>query len=201
MAKLYFKYGVMSSAKSAELLLKAYQLRERNLKVLLLKSNIDTRDGANIIKSRAGLSDTCYSINEDTNIIDSYFNDKGHLLFKDIKLDFILVDEAQFLTEKQVEQLSYIVDNFNINVICYGLRTDFMTKLFPGSRRLFELADSIEEMKSVCSCGRKAIINARIDKDANIITQGNQVEIGSEDKYITLCRKCYFDKIDEKKRN
>ena len=104
---------------------------------------------------------------------------------------WMLVDEAQFLTPEQVDQLAKVVDDFGCNVMCFGLRTDFRTSLFPGSRRLFEIADSIEEVKSTCSCGRKTIVNARIDKDGNIITEGEQVEIGGNDRYMSLCRKCW----------
>ena len=108
--------------------------------------------------------------------------------------DWILVDEAQFLLEEQVDQLARVVDDYGCNIICYGLRTDFKTRLFEGSRRLFEIADSIEEVKSTCSCGRKTIVNARIDGNGEIITEGEQVEIGGNDRYIAVCRKCWRNK-------
>ena len=108
--------------------------------------------------------------------------------------EWMLVDEAQFLTVVQVDQLAKLVDDYGCNVMCFGLRTDFQTKLFPGSRRLFEIADSIEEVKSTCSCGRKTIVNARIDSRGNIITEGEQVEIGGNDRYMSLCRKCWIER-------
>ena len=116
-------------------------------------------------------------------------------------LKWILVDESQFLTEQQVEELAAIADNYGINVICYGLRTDFKTQLFPGSKRLFELADSIEEIKSSCYCNSKTSINARIDKNKKIVTDGEQIEVGGDDKYVSLCRKCYFEKTGNKYYN
>ncbi|MDE5839641.1 MAG: hypothetical protein K2H49_01845, partial [Muribaculaceae bacterium] len=108
--------------------------------------------------------------------------------------DWLLVDEAQFLSEEQVDQLARVVDDYGCNIICYGLRTDFKTRLFEGSRRLFEIADSIEEVKSTCNCGRKTIVNARIDGNGEIITEGEQVEIGGNDRYIAVCRKCWRNK-------
>ena len=125
-------------------------------------------------------------------------------LFEDalVVKDWILIDEAQFLTTAQVDQLARVVDDYGSNVICYGLRTDFQTHLFEGSKRLFEIADSIDEIKSTCSCGRKTIVNARIDKDGNILTDGDQVEIGGNDKYVALCRNCWRNRrIESVERN
>lgn len=116
-------------------------------------------------------------------------------------IDWFLIDEAQFLTEAQVDQLSRVVDDFGSNVICYGLRTDFQTRLFEGSRRLFEIADTIDEIKSTCNCGRKTIVNARIDSRGEIITEGDQVEIGGNDRYISVCRNCWRNKKVEQSRN
>ncbi len=115
--------------------------------------------------------------------------------------DWILVDEAQFLAPEQVDQLACVVDTYGINVICYGLRTDFQTRLFEGSRRLFEIADTIDEIKSTCNCGRKTIVNARIDSRGEIITEGDQVEIGGNDRYISVCRNCWRNKKVEQSRN
>ena len=116
--------------------------------------------------------------------------------------DWILIDEAQFLSAHQIDQLARIVDDYGVNVVCYGLRTDFQSHMFEGSRRLFELADTIEEIKSTCSCGRKTIINARIDSTGNIVTDGNQVEIGGDDKYVALCRRCWRNRrIESTSRN
>lgn len=118
-----------------------------------------------------------------------------YLVQSNIRLDWVLIDEAQFLTEAQINDLAGLVDSYHISIICYGLRTDSMTHLFEGSKRLFEIADTIEEIKSTCSCGRKTIVNARIDSDGEIVIGGNQIEVGGEDKYLSMCRKCYFDKI------
>lgn len=190
MAKLYFRYGAMNSGKSLFLISTAYNFKSRNINCAVMKPSVDTRDIH--IKSRAFEKPLeCMPINKDTDLIElvkSLYNPQ-----------WILVDEAQFLTPNQVDTLAYIVDNYNINIICYGLRTDFQTKLFPGSQRLFEIADTIEEMKTTCSCGKRASVNARIDSDGNIITEGSQIECGAEDKYITLCRDCYNKRIEEQK--
>jgi thymidine kinase len=185
MAKLYFRYGVMNSGKSLFLLSTAHNFKDRGVDYLIMKPSIDTRDP--YIKSRA--------INDSVSctIIDPTTNVYNYVLYSNRnKCKWILVDEAQFLTVEQVDQLAEIVDKLQINVICYGLRTDFQTNLFPGSKRLFEVADSFEEMKSTCACGNKATINARIDVETGeIITEGEQIDCGAEDKYVTLCRKCY----------
>lgn len=184
-AKLYFRYGVMNSGKSLFLLSTAHNFQERGVSYLILKSTVDTRDNL-CIKSRALTSEQpCVSVTPDMDVY-RYIQQN-----KDKNYQWILVDESQFLQPEQIDQLSHIVDDFNINVICYGLRTDFQTNMFPGSKRLFEIADKFEEMKSTCWCGKKASVNARIDKDGYIVTEGEQVECGSEDKYITLCRHCY----------
>ena len=190
--KILFKYGTMSAGKSMHLLATAHNFQQHSIPFLIFKSSIDNRDGDNVIHSRALGDRECISIspNHDFYKIVGDYLDKCFLIGEEY-LKWILVDECQFLTEKQVEELAAIADNFGINIICYGLRTDFQTKLFPGSKRLLELADTIEEIKSTCSCGGKAIVNARVDKDGNIVTEGSQVEVGAEDKYITLCRQCY----------
>jgi thymidine kinase len=177
----------MNSGKSMQLLATAYGLQEKHIPFLLLKSSIDTRD-VGVIKSRGLGKRECIIVKPEDSILTIFSNEWGK---SDYPIKWIFVDEAQFLTEKQVEELSRIVDDCNVNVMCYGLRTDFQTKLFPGSKRLFELADTIEEIKSTCQCGGKAIVNARIDKNGNVVTEGAQVEVGAEDKYITLCRQCY----------
>ena len=115
---------------------------------------------------------------------------------------WVLVDEAQFLTKEQVDQLARVVDDYGVNVVCYGLRTDFQSHVFEGSLRLFELADTIDEIKSTCSCGRKTIINARIDSNGDVVSDGNQVEIGGDDKYVALCRRCWrARRIESAERN
>ena len=185
----------MSSGKTATLLMKAYSFEKNGIPVMCMKPEIDTRDGYGVIKSRVGLERKCYVIGkgmEDiTVLVNEYMADTKETP------SWILVDEAQFLTEKQVGWLAWYVDNFNVNVICYGLRTDFQGKLFDGSRRLFEMADSVDELKSTCKCGRKAIINARIDENGRIVTNGEQVEVGGNDRYVTLCRKCYNKLINQ----
>lgn len=195
-SKLYFRYGTMNSGKSLQLLATAYNFQERGVPFLVIKSRIDTRDGEDIIHSRALGDRVCTGIQSSDNIF-KIISEK--IADEKIYYKWILVDEAQFLTEHQVDELSDVVDKLEINVICYGLRSDFKTKLFPGSKRLFEIADTIEEIKSTCSCGKKTTYNARIDSDGNIITTGKQVEIGGEDKYISMCRKCYKEKLSVNK--
>lgn len=192
MSKLYFYYGTMNCGKSMLLLAKAYNFQERSIPILLLKSRVDTRDGKDVIHSRSLGDKECIGFNKEENVFNIIENIVKNA---DKKYQWILVDEAQFLTENQVDELSDVVDKLDINVICYGLRTDFRTKLFPGSKRLFEVADTIEELKSTCSCGNKTIYNARIDGDGNLVTKGKQVEVGGEDKYISICRKCYKNKL------
>ncbi|MDE5745865.1 MAG: thymidine kinase, partial [Paramuribaculum sp.] len=167
--KLYFRYGTMGSAKTALLLTTAYNFEERGVKYVCLKPIIDTRENKNVIRSRIGIERECQWIYNET---DLYM--LAEQLFQESMavIDWFLIDEAQFLTPEQVDQLSRIVDDFGSNVICYGLRTDFQTKLFEGSRRLFEIADSIDEIKSTCSCGRKTIVNARIDSKGDIVDIG-----------------------------
>lgn len=194
MAKLYFLYAPMNAGKSMQLLAKAYNFEERNIPIVLLKPKIDNRDGENIIKSRALKGRECIGLDKNTNII-KLIEEK--MIKETVHFKWILVDESQFLSRKQVNQLSDIVDNHNINVICYGLRTDFKSELFEGSKRLFEIADSIEELKCSCECGTKAIFNARFGELGKILTNGEQIEIGGNDRYISLCRKCYKEKLKE----
>lgn len=189
--KLYFRYGTMGSAKTALLLTTAYNFEERGIAYLCLKPATDTREARNVIRSRIGIERECKWIFHDTNLYEllSHMNEEGGML-----PGWMLVDEAQFLTPAQVDQLARIVDDYGCNVICYGLRTDFQTHLFEGSRRLFEIADSIDEVKSTCTCGRKTIVNARIDSKGRIVTEGEQVEIGGNDKYVAVCRRCWSNK-------
>lgn len=198
MAKLYFKWGVMNSGKSLEILSRNYNFKERGIGTLVMKSTLDIRD-SNIIKSRAlNTEEKCVPITPSDDVyktIVRYIAARIEAGLPEIK--WVIVDEAQFLIEEQVDQLANIVDELDINVLCYGLRTDFQTKLFPGSKRLFEIADKFEEMRSTCRCGERASVNVRIDKDGKVVTEGPQVECGSEDKYITLCRKCYKKAIED----
>lgn len=197
--KLYFRYGTMGSAKTALLLTQAYNFEERGMRYLCMKPIIDDREKDNVIRSRIGIERKCEWIYPDT---DLYATIKNFCQQNKVIFDWILVDESQFLQEQQVDQLARVVDEFGTNVVCYGLRTDFQSHLFEGSRRLFELADSIDEVKSTCSCGRKTIINARIDSQGNIVTDGAQVEIGGDDKYVALCRSCWRNRrIESANRN
>lgn len=191
MGKLYFRYGTMGSAKTALLLTSAYNFEERGLNYLCMKPVIDTREGESVIRSRIGIERRCEWIYPETDIYR-----KVRDMFRQTErfIEWFLIDEAQFLSAAQIDQLARIVDDFGANVICYGLRTDFQSKLFEGSRRLFEIADTIDEIKSTCHCGRKTIINARIDRDGNFVSEGAQVEIGGDDRYVAVCRNCWRNK-------
>lgn len=178
MAKLYYRYGAMSSSKTANAIMVHYNYEERGQNALLVKPRIDLRDGLHTIKSRSGLSEECVLFDElDIDAI------KAH------KYDCIIVDEAQFLLKEEVLFLTDVVDLYNIPVICYGLRADFSGNFFPGSQWLMAWADTIEEIKTICWCGRKAICNARLDNKGGITKIGEQVVLGADDQYISLCRK------------
>ena len=187
MAKLYFKYGAMGSSKSAQALITQFNYEELGMSVWLIKPSTDTRDGADIIKSRIGLMRHAQIITPDQNVIKEY-EQAG-------EFDVIIADEAQFMTPEQIDQLRWIVDNKNVPVLCFGLRTDFLTHFFPGARRLMELADSITEIKTVCECGHKATVNARIDGSGKIVTEGSQILLGGNDSYVAMCHKCWKKKI------
>ena len=189
MAKLYFKYGAMGSSKSAQALTTKFNYEEKGMTVWLIKPGADTRDGADIIRSRIGLSQKAQIISPDDDIIAAY-HEAGNY-------DVIIADEAQFLTPEQIEQLRVLVDEESIPVLCFGLRTDFQTHFFPGARRLMELADSITEIKTICECGRKATVNARFDDNGKVITEGAQVVLGGNDRYTAMCHKCWVDLIRE----
>ena len=197
--KLIFRYGCMNSGKSLQLLATAHNFQEHGIQFIIFKSAIDTRDGGNVIHSRAMDDRECVSIETDDDIykIISGYIDQELILGRKC-LDWILVDECQFLAPKQVDQLAAIADNFGINIICYGLRTDFSTNMFPGSKRLFEICDKIEEIKSSCDCGSKTIFNARVDGSGEVVIDGEQVEVGGDDRYVPMCRKCYCQKIGKK---
>ena len=184
MAKLYFKYGAMGSSKTSNALITRFNYQERNMKVWLIKPSIDNRDGANIIRSRIGLEAVADVMTPETDIFALF--EESHR-----DSDVIITDECQFFTPEQIDQLRRIVDVYDIPVMCFGLRTDFLTTLFPGSRRLFEVADSITEIKTICSCGSKATVNARIDEAGNVVTTGSQILIGGNDSYIAMCHKCW----------
>ena len=197
--KLYFRYGTMGSAKTALLLTQAYNFEERNMRYLCMKPIIDNRESANVIRSRIGIERACSWIYPEMDLYEYLKGEFERTL--EVKA-WVLVDEAQFLSKAQVDQLARIVDDYGVNVICYGLRTDFQSHVFEGSLRLFELADTIDEIKSTCSCGRKTIINARIDANGDVVTDGDQVEIGGDDKYVALCRRCWRNRrIESAERN
>ena len=193
MAKLYFKYGAMGSSKTAQALITKYNYEENDMKVWLLKPSADTRDGAAIIRSRIGLEAKCDIATPDTDIYDRFKETRAGCC------DVVIADECQFLTVPQIDQLRAIVNDFNVPVLCFGLRTDFVTRLFPGSLRLMELADCIEEIKTMCDCGAKATVNARIS-DGYIVTEGAQVVLGGNDCYIAMCHRCYIHGIREHKK-
>ena len=193
MAKLYFKYGAMGSSKTAQALITKYNYEENDLNVWLIKPSADTRDGVTNLRSRIGLEAQCEVIAPEVDIYARYLGGKVR------KCHVIIADEAQFFTEKQIDQLRAIVDEHNIPIMCFGLRTDFQTKLFPGSRRLMEVADTIQEIKTICDCGAKATVNARIS-DGFIVTEGAQVVLGGNDCYIAMCHRCYVNGIREHKK-
>ena len=188
MAKLYFKYGAMGSSKTAQALITKFNYEERGMKVWLIKPSKENRDGELVLKSRIGLTATATPI---------YDTDDVYEIFKarHSSADVIIADECQFFNTSHINAMRRIVDEIGIPVLCFGLRTDFRTELFEGSKRLFELADSIAEIKTICACGRKATVNARIDSDGEITTEGEQLCLGGDDKYIALCHSCYSQKI------
>ena len=194
MAKLYFKYGAMGSSKTAQALITKYNYEENDMNVWLLKPSADTRDGVNILKSRIGLQAEVEIASPDADIYKRFREAFAG------NCNAVIVDEAQFLTPAQIDQLRAIVDDFDVPVMCFGLRTDFQTKLFPGSMRLMELADTIQEIKTICDCSAKATVNARIDADGYIVTEGAQVVLGGNDSYIAMCHKCYVRGIREHKK-
>ena len=176
MAKLYFRYGAMGSSKTANAIMVRYNYLERGQKVLMLKPKLDSRDGETMVASRCGLSCACgYMEDIDTYPVEEY--------------DCVIVDEAQFLNKAQVEKLVEIVDDRHVPVIAYGLRTDFQGNLFEGSKWLLARADTIEEVKTICWCGKKAMFNARFDENGKVLKEGAQVVLGANDKYIGLCRR------------
>ena len=183
MAKLYFKYGAMGSSKTANALITKFNYEERGMKVWLIKPALDTRDGADIVRSRIGLEAEAYAVTPDVDVFEK-FNEVGDY-------HVVIADECQFFTSAQIDGLRRIVDELNIPVLCFGLRTDFLTHTFEGSHRLFEIADSISEVKTVCSCGGKAIVNARIDQNGRVVTEGGQIMLGGNDSYVAMCHACW----------
>lgn len=194
MAKLYFKYGAMGSSKTAQALITKYNYEENDLSVWLIKPSADVRDGEEILRSRIGLEAKVEIISPETDVFTLFTQKKRG------KCDVIIVDECQFMEPEQIDQLRAIVNEYGVPVMCFGLRTDFQCKLFPGSRRLMEVADTIQEIKTICDCGAKATVNARIDANHYIITEGAQVVLGGNDSYIAMCHRCWIRGIREHKK-
>ncbi|MGN0744671.1 MAG: thymidine kinase [Christensenellales bacterium] len=190
MAKLYFKFGAMGCSKTAQALITKFNYEERGMKVLLLKPAMDTRDGETITRSRIGLQAQALAVGAEQDLFEMYKREYQ-------SCNVVIVDECQFLTPEQVDQLGQIVIDYNIPVLCFGLATDFTTHMFPGSKRLFEIAESISEIKSVCKCGAKATVNARLDDNGNVVFRGEQVCLGGNDRYVAMCRKCWLKKKAE----
>ena len=183
MGKLYFRYGAMGSSKTANALMVQYNYMEKGQKCILLKPKTDDRDGAKIVKSRMGLSAEATFVEDFIEEVkNEWFTGKSEG-WKE--LDCVIVDEAQFLTEEQVDILAEVVDRYDLPVICYGLRTDFTSHLFPGSKRLMEIANYIEEVPTVCWCGRRAHFNARVS-NGKIVRTGEQVMVGGNEAYESL---------------
>ena len=199
MSKLYFKFGAMASSKTANALMTRFNYEEKGNHVWLIKPDLDNRDDytdengvrVTVVKSRIGLSAVADVVGRDEDIHARFvaLNEKQ-------PIDVIICDECQFLTAAQVDQMKYIAEYCDTPVLCFGLRSDFLTQLFEGSKRLFEIADSITEIKSVCRCGKKAIVNARI-ADGRVVTVGDQIEIGGNDKYEGMCWGCWQNRIKE----
>ncbi|OGT67014.1 MAG: thymidine kinase [Gammaproteobacteria bacterium RIFCSPLOWO2_02_FULL_38_11] len=185
MAKLYFYYSAMNAGKSTTLLQSSYNYQERGMNTLLFTPLIDDRFQAGMIYSRIGLQSQAYPFDKGVDLYDYV----QQFLLSHEPLHCVLVDEAQFLTKVQVMQLSNIADNFSIPVLAYGLRTDFRGEPFEGSQYLLAWADELSEIKTICHCGRKATMNIRIGENQQAVTSGNQIEIGGNDKYQSLCRK------------
>lgn len=192
MAKLYFYYASMNAGKSTTLLQADFNYRERGMETMLWTAAFDDRAGAGTIASRIGLKAGGHRYERDTDIRHSVEEE-----LKKRRLHCILVDEAQFLTRVQVVQLASICDELDIPVLAYGLRTDFQANLFEGSAHLLALADALVELKGICHCGRKATMNLRVDQDGQAVSRGASIEIGGNDRYVSLCRRHFMDKLAE----
>ena len=189
MAKLYFYYASMNAGKSTTLLQADFNYRERGMRTLLFTAGIHDRGGKGVIDSRLGIVANAIPFAEDTDL--RLIAEEEHFR---APLACILVDESQFLSPLQVRQLAHLADEVGIPVLCYGLRTDFQGKLFPGSAELLALADSLVELKSVCECGRKATMNLRVDGEGNAVRKGEQKEIGGNERYVALCRRHFMQR-------
>jgi thymidine kinase len=190
MAKLYFYFASMNAGKSTVLLQSSFNYRERGMRTLLFTASVDDRTSVGTISSRIGLEAPATPFDADTDIAAIVAADNALA-----RLDCVLIDEAQFLTQAQVWQLARICDTMGIPVLTYGLRTDFLGALFPGSAALLAIADVLSEIKAVCACGRKAIMNLRIDAHGRAATAGDQLEIGGNDRYVALCRRHFSEAL------
>ncbi|MDZ7628162.1 MAG: thymidine kinase [Parvularculaceae bacterium] len=195
MAKLYFNYAAMNAGKSTTLLQAAFNYRERGMATLIYTAAIDQRAGDGVVASRIGLMERARAFDATTDLyaeIGASVRDDG--------ISCVFVDEAQFLSREQVGQLARAVDDLNVPILCFGLRTDFRGELFPGSERLLALADELQELKSICHCGRKATMNLRVDAKGAAVSEGQAIEIGGNERYTPLCRKHFFERLDETPR-
>ena len=191
MAKLYFSYSTMNAGKSTVLLQASHNYGERGMKTMLFTAELDNRSKVGNISSRIGLSEKASTFNNDDNLFSLV-----EKRLKTDKISCVFVDEAQFLTEKQVWELSDVVEILNIPVMCFGLRTDFQGKLFEGSSSLLAIADELKEIKTICHCGKKANMVVRVDSNGKVLKEGAQIEIGGNEKYISLCRKHWKNEME-----
>ncbi len=187
MAQLYYRYSTMNAGKSIELIKVAYNYEERGKRVLVLVPGVDDRFGKGVVSSRIGVSREAIIVNDDTNLLKLFMEENA-----EEKIDCVLVDECQFLRKHHVQELVEIVDSYDTPVLAYGLKNDFRNELFEGSYYMLVYADKIEEIKTICWCGRKATMVARI-VDGKFVKTGEQIVIGGNDMYISLCRKHYND--------
>lgn len=191
MAQLYFYYSAMNAGKSTSLLQSAHNYREQGMRVALYTAAIDDRYGKGVIRSRIGLQESAELFDGQTRFFNPIVD-----LHASAAMACVLVDEAQFLTRPQVDELARVVDELNIPVLCFGIRTDFQGELFPGSSRLLAIADKLSELKTVCTCGRKATMTVRVDEAGHVIAAGDQVEIGGNERYESKCRRDYRKLMD-----
>lgn len=191
MAQLYFYYSAMNAGKSTSLLQSAHNYREQGMHVALFTAAIDDRYGRGIIRSRIGLQASAQLFETSSEFLSTVQS-----MHSETPLACVLVDEAQFLTRSQVDQLARVVDELNVPVLCFGIRTDFQGELFPGSSRLLAIADKLAELKTVCVCGRKATMTVRLDDAGKVVAAGEQVQIGGNDRYESKCRRHYRELVD-----
>ena len=190
MAKLYFYYSSMNAGKSTALLQSSYNYRERGMNTLVLAPNLDDRYGTGKVTSRIGIESDARTFDPDEDLLEVVDARNKHS-----QIHCVLIDEAQFLTKDQVFQLGEVTDKLNIPVLAYGLRTDFQGEPFEGSKYLLAWSDNLKELKAICDCGSKATMVVRFDEGGNAITEGSQIEIGGNDRYVSMCRKHFKEKF------